>query len=97
MNVELVKVNGVACVTLNYPRNKGNLNTVEIDLCDVRAADSIRVVYDFDRDGWSILQASKFHWHEDDANSGDGDWQEVAFVPAWGRQKDCEECRLPKT
>jgi hypothetical protein len=61
-------------VELMHPRIKGNVDTVEVNLCDVRAADGIRIRYDFARDGWSILQASRF------------DWQEVAFVQAWARE-----------
>ena len=62
------------------------INTIEVDLCDVRATDSIRITYDFDRDGWSILQASTFMWQTVDDDC-DMDWQEVAFIPAWGREK----------
>ena len=61
-------------------------NTVVLDLEHVRAADGILVSYDFDRDGWSIRQASQFEWEEGDEIC-DPDWQEVAFVKAWGREK----------
>ena len=43
------------------------------------------IKYDFDRDGWQILQASKFSWDGDDEEC-DPDWQEVAFVKAWARE-----------
>lgn len=56
----------------------------EIGLCDVRAADSIRVLYDFERDGWVIQQASRFSWDADEEI--DEDYQEVAFVQAWARK-----------
>lgn len=56
---------------------------VEIGLTDVRAADSVRVLYDFERDGWVIQQASRFSWAPDE--KPDRDWQEVAFIQAWGR------------
>jgi len=72
-------------VSLWYPDVNQNINSVEIDLFDVRAADSILVSYDKDRDGWSIKQASKFHWESDDEIC-DPDWQEVAFVQAWARK-----------
>lgn len=72
-------------VALCYPDVDQNINTVEIDLVDVRAADSILVKYDKDRDGWSIMQASKFEWEPDDEVC-DPDWQEVAFIQAWGRK-----------
>lgn len=66
--------------TFNHPIS------VEIDLVCVRAADSIRIEYDFERDGYSIKQASKFEWAEDDEVQ-DPDWQEVAFVGAWARDE----------
>lgn len=68
-----------------YPRCEGRPRYVEIDLVDVRASDGIRISYDFERDGWSIEQASTFEWHAD-AATYDYDWQEVAFVPSWGRE-----------
>ena len=73
---------------LFYPRN-GEPNAVRdfvIGLSDVRAADDIRISYDFGRDGWKIEQASVFEWDGDDEVC-DPDWQEVAFVKAWARQK----------
>lgn len=73
-------------VSLWYPRNEDEtVKYIECDLMDVRAADSIRVSYDFDRDGWKIEQASKFSWDVDDEVC-DSDWQEVAFVEAWARE-----------
>jgi hypothetical protein len=60
-------------------------NVVEIGLMDVRAADSIQVSYDFDRDGWVIKQASKFEWTADELM--DDGWTEVAFVQAWALEK----------
>lgn len=80
---------GTIQATLFYPRlesSKFPTRAVEIQLEDVRAADGIRVIYDFNRDGWSIAQASTFMWYEDDPP--DDDWQEVAFVRAWGRMRE---------
>ncbi len=74
----------VAMVDLWYPRNSP-LKTIQVGLMDVRAADDIRVTYDFDRDGWSILQASIFEWEATDSEN-DQDWQEVAFIKAWARE-----------
>lgn len=70
-------------IELWYPRIE-NIDTIEIGLVDVRAADSIRIRYDFERDGYAILQASVFEWPVDDKVC-DADWQEVAFIPAWQR------------
>lgn len=69
-----------------YPRT-AEPNKVELGLMDVRAADSLQIEYDFERDGWSIRQASTFSWDADD-KIRDPDWQEVAFVQAWAREKE---------
>jgi hypothetical protein len=73
-------------VDLMYPRSEGHVTEIEIGIEDVRAADSIRVSYDFARDGFSVKQASRFEWDAGDEEC-DADWQEVAFVPAWGREE----------
>lgn len=77
----------------SFPSLPGDLKDVRcfvIGLMDVRAADNIRVSYDKDRDGWKIEQASTFKWAADDKVC-DPDWQEVAFIQAWARQKDDSE------
>lgn len=73
-------------VDLMYPRAPDLPDTIDINLIDVRAADGIRISYDFDRDGWSIKQASVFSWDGEDSVC-DPDWQEVAFIKAWAREK----------
>lgn len=91
-NVELVDQGGsTVLVRLSYPRTSPKQH-LEIDLSDVRAADGIRVHYDFSRDGWAIEQASTFEW-EVDGDGGDDlvcnpDWQEVVFVKAWARETE---------
>lgn len=73
-----------------YPRSDGSpIKSFVIGLVDVRAADDIRISYDFERDGWKIEQASTFEWDVDDTVS-DPDWQEVAFIRAWAREKKSE-------
>ncbi len=72
-------------VELFYPRNS-SIKAIHVGLSDVRAADDIRIEYDFDRDGWVIKQASIFQWEIDDREM-DEDWQEVAFIKAWAREK----------
>jgi hypothetical protein len=76
-------------VGLWYPRHDGCARYLEVCLMDVRAADNLRISYDFDRDGWVIEQASIFRWEENDGEC-DPDWQEVCFVRAWGRAGDGE-------
>jgi len=51
---------------------------------DDHPVDSLLVEYDFDRDGWSIRQASQFPGPVDDTHGLE--WAEVAFVKAWGRR-----------
>lgn len=77
--------NDILNIPLYYPRNE-EIKKIEVELMDVRAADSILVEYDFLRDGWLISQASKFQWDEGDEEC-DPDWQEVAFIESWGRRE----------
>ncbi|MFX4223509.1 MAG: hypothetical protein ACMVO3_22555 [Thalassobaculum sp.] len=80
-----VSVSGdTAHVDIYYPRVEGQPKFLTVGLMDVRAADGIRISYDFERDGWSIEQASTFEWEADDGVC-DPDWQEAAFVQAWAR------------
>lgn len=79
-------------VDLWYPGTDGDdeyekIQHIEVGLVDVRAADSIRIHYDFDRDGYSIEQASKFSWEAGDEVCDSG-WKEVAFVKAWARDEE---------
>jgi hypothetical protein len=77
-------------VGLWYPREEGSAKAIEIELIDVRAADSLQVSYDFDRDGWVVKQARVFEWDGDDEEC-DPDWQEVAFIKAWARADRSEK------
>lgn len=85
-----------AWVELIYPRSDGHPKEIRVGLEDMRSADSIRIHYDFQRDGWSIMQASRFVAFPDNGDPGLDDpgyeawedWQEVAFVQAWARQTD---------
>jgi hypothetical protein len=81
-----VRSDGTLVLDLWYPGLDESIGALEVGLMDVRAADSIRIRYDFERNGWSVLQASVFEWAADDT-ALDSDWQEVAFVPAWARQR----------
>ena len=92
MKPEIRQYKNVLDVEIMYPNcgpEDERVDTVEVGLSDVRAADSIRVTYDYDRDGWSIKQASIFEWEADDTEA-DADWQEVAFVRAWARERPKE-------
>lgn len=59
--------------------SKTKANYVQFNLVDVRGVDDVLVKFDFERGGWSILQASCFEWDADDVDC-DSDWQEVAFI-----------------
>jgi hypothetical protein len=77
----------VAYIELWYPEVEPNVNTIELGLMCVRAADNIRITYDYDRDGYVVLQGSQDEW-PDGAPEPDCDWQEVAFIKAWARYKN---------
>ena len=70
-----------------YPLSDNAIKYFVIGLMDVRAADTIRISYDFDRDGYKIEQASTFSWDDHSDTVMDSDWQEVAFIKAWAREK----------
>lgn len=78
-----------ACLDIWYPDQRV-IKYVQVGLMAVRAADDIRISYDFTRDGWKIEQASRFGWNGDDPVC-DPDWQEVSFVQAWSRAETDEE------
>jgi hypothetical protein len=87
----------VVNVELSYPPREYERDrrpysrVIEVGLMDVRAADDLRISYDFKRDGWSIQQAwievvvvapSSEHPHGYDDHVDR--WEEVAFIRAWG-------------
>jgi hypothetical protein len=57
-------------VELFYPRELGEPSFVRVSLCCIRAADDLRISYDFDRDGWTIEKQDE-----------EGAWKEAAFIP----------------
>ena len=69
-----------------YPRTDNTIKAIQLGLMDVRAADDIRIEYDFERDGWVIKQAQVFEWSVDDEVC-DPQWMEVAFIEAWASEK----------
>jgi hypothetical protein len=83
-NVRLHVPEGETCATVDiqYPRS-GPVTTVEIGIECLRAADSIRVFFDFDRNGYVIQQGSGWHGPYDGIN-----WQEVAFIGAWALEPE---------
>lgn len=80
---------------VDIARQNGPLGSmyVRIDLNDVRAANTIIVHYDFDRDGWAIDSPTKMQWTPDE-DSFDERLEEVAFVPAWTAAAEAELARI---
>lgn len=64
-----------------YPRQGNRPIKIEVGLEDVRAADSMEIEFDFERNGYVIRM--------DETKDGDGmmdtisEKVEVAFIPAW--------------
>ena len=74
--------NETPLIELTYPSLTGQVSAFEIGLVCVRAADNIRVSFDYERDGWRIeQQAGTEDEHRGVQFMG---WQEVAFIKAWG-------------
>lgn len=71
-------------VDLSYPRNSNNINELIVNLSDVRASDGIKIHYDFERDGWVIMQS---YIIEKDMGSyidaATETWEEVGFFQSW--------------
>lgn len=80
--------------TLWYPRNGGPQHVV-VGLCDVRAADDLRIRYDFDRDGWVVEQPQYGTWATDEEHMRLGyGWVEVGFFQAWGKEDKTHRARV---
>lgn len=76
-------------VEIFYPRQR-SIKAVQVGLCDVRAADDVRIEYDFERDGWKVSQ--RHYAQADGYMTCDGAWHEMAFLPAWpGARKEGAE------
>ena len=74
-------------LSLQYPRSSP-IKGFFLSLMDVRAADCIRIHYDFDRDGWAIEQ-EHLKGSVGCVECYDPPWwSEVAFVPSWQLEKD---------
>jgi hypothetical protein len=91
-NFHINKTGDTLIVELTYPpwsdpdNTNNQVRYIQVNQESVRASDGIRMFYDYDRDGWVIQQASVFMWDMDDEIC-DPDWQEVAFVRSWAREK----------
>jgi hypothetical protein len=91
IDIDACEEENVVHLTINYPRANA-VDTVDIGLCDVRATDGIRVMYDFERDGWIIYQPRSWHPQIDEHSYGyKEEWIESAFVPSWKYALEEEE------
>lgn len=83
----------VAGIDLYYPRGDETITTIEVGMTDVRATDSLRIKYDFPRNGWAVYQpktetvrtADPSVWRDVD------EWIEVAFLPSWRFREEDDE------
>jgi hypothetical protein len=66
---------------------------VRVNLDDVRAANTLVIHYDLDRDGWVIESPTKMAWAPDDTEQDEG-LEEVAFVPAYSEAAEAELDRI---
>jgi hypothetical protein len=92
-NYDINRVERTLSINLTYPNlDDTKVNTVEINQESVRASDGIRMVYDYNRDGWSIqqprsvdvlIEETETCRHYDCVE----DWAETVFVQSWARQE----------
>lgn len=71
-------------IEFSYPRVDGNIKEIKLGLSDVRASDGIKIHYDFERDGYVIMQPyviKKDMGHYIDAATET--WEEVGFFQSW--------------
>lgn len=65
-----------------YPKRDGG-RSLHVGLSDVRAADDIRITYDFARDGWKIEQEVLVADSGMSFSKEPREWREAAFIHAW--------------
>jgi len=82
-NVHITRRGDTILIEPTYPNiSTCGVKFIEVNQESVRASDGIRLTYDYDRDGWSIMQPTKLCWSGDDAVCDMG-WTETAFVQSW--------------
>lgn len=74
-------------VEITYPGWKegdepNRVRIIEVDQESVRASDGIRLIYDYDRDGWVIQQPT----YDEEGDRGE-EWHETAFVRSWALER----------
>lgn len=74
-------------INFSYPRFEPNINEIEVGLSDVRASDGIKITYDFDRDGYVIMQPYFEEVQRDGYTEEVTHWQEVGFFGSWALEE----------
>lgn len=99
---ELAKRSGDTIhVDLWYPTVGADCRAVEVHLMCVRAANSLRVRFDHDRNGY-VLEMEDILAHESHPNAcsqlNTPSYSEVGFVAAWEKgEAICPECKIDVT
>lgn len=87
-NVHIARRGDTLSVAMTYPSiSENGVKFIEIDQESVRASDGIRLTFDYDRDGWSIMQPTKMCWKDEPFDMG---WEEVAFIKSWALREKQE-------
>ena len=69
-------------VELSYPRLEWKIKRIAVWLSDVRAADSMLIEFDFDRNGYSIKMDKMKYFDNWDLPELLIEDEEIAFIPA---------------
>ena len=89
--IEIPREHSDTHIVFSYPKRPPSPpNYLHVGLSDTRAADDIRIHYDFERDGWAVEQAKYFTWPNKDGVEDEG-WTEVAFCPAWQMEVEAKQ------
>lgn len=84
-DIRIVDNGSTISFDLFYPGVDENPKFLLLGLCHVRAADNLRISYDFDRGGWKIEQFVCFDKYKEN-----GQWEEKAFLRPWQIRKKIE-------
>lgn len=91
-NMQIWRDKNLVNLDFYYPRSKESVDTLEVGLTDVRATDSIRIKYDFPRNGWVIYQPkTTLVTVTSNYLREETEWIESAFCPSWNFEEEDEE------
>lgn len=92
-NYDVRRVDSVLDINITYPgwqdgENPERVRFVQVNQESVRASDGIRLCYDYQRDGWSIMQP-KIHEKlvRENVYEDEEEWIETAFVGSWAFER----------